>query len=112
MALIMFTIDSKHEVGKKRIPNIEVAECALKNDDVMIAFGSIDPHKGRMGAREARDLIKNYGVKSFKFHPTVQGFYPNDRMAYYLYEVIAEYKFGCSWRWWFTIGIFKSNALR
>jgi uncharacterized protein len=36
MALVMFTIDSEHEVGKKRIPNIEVAECALKNDDVMI----------------------------------------------------------------------------
>lgn len=92
MALVMFTIDSEHEVGKRRIPNIEVAECALKNDDVMIAFASIDPHKGRMGAREARDLIENYNVKGFKFHPTVQGFYPYDKMAYHLYEVIAEYK--------------------
>jgi len=45
-----------------------------------------------MGAREARDLIENYGVKGFKFHPTVQGFYPYDKMAYHLYEVIAEYK--------------------
>ena len=53
MALVMFTIDSEHAIGKKRIPNIEVAECALKNDDVMIAFAGIDPHKGRMGAREA-----------------------------------------------------------
>jgi predicted TIM-barrel fold metal-dependent hydrolase len=26
----------------------------------------------------------------FKFHPTCQGFFPNDRMAYPLYEVIAE----------------------
>ena len=92
IALVMFTIDSEHEVGKRRIPNKEVAECALKNDDVMIAFASIDPHKGRMGAREARDLIENYGVKGFKFHPTVQGFYPHDRMAYPLYEVIAEHK--------------------
>ena len=91
LALVMFSVDSEHEVGKKRIPNKEVAECALKNDDVMIAFASIDPHKGRMGAREARDLIVNYGVKGFKFHPTVQGFYPNDRMAYHLYEVIAEF---------------------
>ena len=92
MALVMFTIDSEHEVGKKRIPNTEVAECALKNNDVMIAFASIDPHKGRMGAREARDLIENYGVKGFKFHPTVQGFYPYDKMAYHLYEVITAYK--------------------
>ena len=61
IALVMFTIDSEHTVGKKRIPNIEVAECALKNSDILIAFASIDPHKGRMGAREARDLIENYG---------------------------------------------------
>jgi uncharacterized protein len=92
MAFVMFTVDSEFQVGKKRIPNEEIAEAALANPDVMIAFASIDPHKGRMGAREARRLIEEFGVKGFKFHPTVQGFYPNDRMAYTLYEVIAEYK--------------------
>ena len=89
MAFVMFCIDSEHETGKRRIPNEEVAEAALENPDVMIAFASIDPHKGRMGAREAKRLIEDFGVKGFKFHPTVQGFYPNDRMAYHLYEVIA-----------------------
>lgn len=92
MVFVMFTVDSEFNVGKRRIPNEEVAEGAQKNADVMIPFASIDPHKGRMGAREARNLIENYGIKGFKFHPTVQGFYPNDRMAYHLYEVIAEYK--------------------
>lgn len=92
MAFVMFTIDSEHQTGRRRIPNEEVAEGAAANPDVMIAFASIDPHKGRMGAREARRLIEEFGVKGFKFHPTVQGFYPNDRMAYPLYEVIAEYK--------------------
>jgi predicted TIM-barrel fold metal-dependent hydrolase len=29
-------------------------------------------------------------VKGFKFHPTVQAFFPNDHDAYPLYEVIAE----------------------
>jgi len=42
--------------------------------------------------REARRLIKDFGVKGFKFHPSVQGFYPNDRAAYPLYEAIAEAK--------------------
>jgi predicted TIM-barrel fold metal-dependent hydrolase len=92
IALVMFAIDSEYEVGKKRIPNEEVAEAALKNPDIMIAFASIDPHKGRMGVREALNLIKDYNVKGFKFHPTVQGFYPNDKMAYRLYELIAEHK--------------------
>jgi predicted TIM-barrel fold metal-dependent hydrolase len=59
---------------------------------MMIAFASIDPHKGRLGAREAEELIATGVVKGFKFHPTCQGFYPNDRMAYQLYEVIAHHK--------------------
>jgi predicted TIM-barrel fold metal-dependent hydrolase len=29
-------------------------------------------------------------VRGFKFHPNLQAFFPNDRMAYPLYEVIAE----------------------
>ncbi len=31
-------------------------------------------------------------MRGFKFHPSVQDFYPNDRLAYPLYEVIAEAK--------------------
>jgi len=58
----------------------------------MIAFASIDPHKGRMGVREARRLIADGVIRGFKFHPTLQGFFPNDRLAYPLYEVIAQHK--------------------
>jgi len=43
-----------------------------------------------MGAQEARRLIEHFGVRGFKFHPPLQAFYPNDRSAYVLYEVIAE----------------------
>jgi predicted TIM-barrel fold metal-dependent hydrolase len=57
----------------------------------MVAFASIDPHKGRLGVREARQLIADGGIRGFKFHPTCQGFFPNDRIAYGLYEVIAEH---------------------
>ncbi|MBS1215803.1 MAG: amidohydrolase, partial [Proteobacteria bacterium] len=67
-----------------------VAESAAEHADVAIPFASIDPHRGRMGAREARRLIEHYGVKGFKFHPIIQEFFPNDRLAYPLYEVIAE----------------------
>ncbi|MEZ4630325.1 MAG: amidohydrolase family protein [Deinococcales bacterium] len=92
IGLVMFTVDSEHQIGRRRIPNEEIAEAALANSDIMMAFASIDPHKGMMGVREAKRLIVDYGVKGFKFHPTVQGFVPNDRMAYKLYEVIAEAK--------------------
>jgi len=92
IGLVMFTVDSEFEIGNKRISNEEVAQAAAENSDIMIAFASIDPHKGIMGVREARDLINSGAVKGFKFHPTLQGFFPNDPMAYKLYEVIAEHK--------------------
>ena len=91
IGFVMFTVDAESQMGRRRIPNEEIAEFAAHNRDIMIAFASIDPHKGKMGAREARRLIEECGVRGFKFHPTVQGFYANDRMAYPLYEVIAEY---------------------
>jgi len=92
IALVLFTVDAESAMGAKRVSNYEVAEQAAKNDDICIAFASIDPHKGKLGAREARDLVDNYGVKGFKFHGIAQNAHPADRMAYPIYEVIAEYK--------------------
>lgn len=92
MACVIFTVDGERARGQKRISNEEVAEVANENSDVMIPFASIDPAKGRLGAREARRLIDDYQVRGFKFHPQFQEFFPNDRSAYPLYEVIAEAK--------------------
>ena len=92
IGLVMFTVDSEHELGARRISNEEVCDAARENSDIMLAFASIDPHKGKLGVREARRLIASGDIKGFKFHPTTQGFFPNDRMAYGLYEVIAEHK--------------------
>ena len=87
---VIFGVDGERETGFRRYKNEEVAEIASQNSDIMIPFASIDPAKGKMGAREARRLIRDYGIKGFKFHPTMQGFFPNDRAAYVLYEAIAE----------------------
>jgi uncharacterized protein len=91
MAFVVFTVDG--EKGASRgITNEEVAELAYKNADVAIPFASINPHRGAEGVKMARRLIKDYKVRGFKFHPSVQEFYPNDRLAYPLYEAIAEAK--------------------
>ena len=92
VAFVMFTVDIESAFGARRIRNEEIAGLARENADIMIPFASIDPHKGRLGAREARELIAEWGVKGFKFHPPMQGFTPGDRMAWPLYEVIAEHK--------------------
>ena len=90
IAFVVFTVDHERGLGIRRISNEEVAESAAAHGDIAIPFASIDPARGKMGVREARRLIKDFGVKGFKFHPIIQGFSPNDRDVYPLYEVIAE----------------------
>ncbi len=91
VAAVIFPVDAESYTGYRRYKNEEVAEIAAENDDILIPFASIDPHKGKMGVREARRLIEDFGIKGFKFHPTFQGFYPNDPIAYPMYEVLQEY---------------------
>ena len=91
IAAVIFPVDAERETGYRRYANEEVAELAAENSDVLIPFASIDPHKGKMGVREARRLMSAFGIKGFKFHPTLQGFYPNDRMAYELYGAIERW---------------------
>src|SRR4051812_31995665 len=90
MMAVVFTVDSESVTGQKPVPNDEVIAGARENDDVLIPFASIDPHRGSDGVEEARRLIAEGGVRGFKFHPNLQGFFPNDRIAYPLYEVIQE----------------------
>src|SRR5437773_9412422 len=75
MAFVVFTEDSPLE--ERKITNEEIAELAHKNSDVAIPFASINPHRGAEGVRAAKRLIADYGVKGFKFHPSVQEFFPN-----------------------------------
>jgi uncharacterized protein len=88
MACVVFTVDwgPGHAAP---VPNEEIAAAAAANPDVLIPFASV--HPARPGAaEEARRLIRDHNVKGFKFHPNIQEFFPDDRMAYPLYEVIAE----------------------
>jgi len=89
LAAVLFTVDDEAGMGRHRLGNDEVLAAAEANPDVLIPFGSVDPHKGKLGVREARELIER-GVRGFKFHPNIQAFWPNDRAWYPLYEVIAE----------------------
>ena len=61
-----------------------------KNADIAIPFASINPHRGAEGVAEARRLVAAGRVRGLKLHPPIQEFFPNDRLAYPLYEVFAE----------------------
>ena len=89
MLAVVFNVDDEAGMGRRRLGAREVLEAARANPDVLIPFVSVDPHKGKLGVREARELI-DAGARGFKFHPNTQAFWPNDRAFYPLYEVIAE----------------------
>jgi predicted TIM-barrel fold metal-dependent hydrolase len=89
IAAVIFTVDDEAGMGRKRLGNDEVLQAAAEHPDVLIPFASVDPHKGKLAVREARELIAR-GARGFKFHPNTQAFWPNDREHYPLYEVIAE----------------------
>lgn len=93
MAFVAFTIDDAYRSGRpSAVTSEEIAEIAAGHGDVVLPFGSVDPHRGADAVRRARRLITEYGVKGFKFHPSQQAFFPNDPQWYPLYEVLAEYR--------------------
>ena len=75
MLAVLFNVDDEAGMGRRRLGSHEVLEVAKANPDVLIPFASVDPHKGKLGVREARELIEA-GVRGFKFHPNTQAFWP------------------------------------
>ena len=60
---VIFAVDCERETGFRRYNNEEIAEEAAKHSDILIPFASIDPAKGKMGAREARRLVEHFGMR-------------------------------------------------
>ena len=89
MMAVIFSVDAETVTGRKAVRNEEIAEVAAANPDVLIPFASVDPHKPD-AVDEAKRLIRDHGVRGFKFHPNIQAFFPDDRSVYPLYEAIAE----------------------
>ena len=85
----MFTVDERLS-GRPPVTNDAVLDFAAENADVALAFVSLDPHRGDEAVREARRLIARGDVRGLKLHPPLQQFFPNDRLAYPLYEVFEE----------------------
>jgi predicted TIM-barrel fold metal-dependent hydrolase len=89
IACVVFTVDETLS-GRPQVSNESVAEFAAENQDIAIAFASINPHRGAEGVEEARRLLASGRIHGLKLHPPIQEFSPNDRIAYPLYEVFAE----------------------
>lgn len=93
IAAVTFTVDQGPSVTPQPVlTNDEIVDLAAANNDVIIPFASVHPDRGEEGARLAERLITQNGVRGFKFHPNAMAFFPNDRKAYQLYEVLNEHR--------------------
>ncbi len=93
MACAIWGVDPVASTGPRpgAVDNDELLEAAIRHNDVLIPFAMVDPWRGRAGALEAERLLRE-GVRGFKFHPPLQGFCPNDRRVYELYEVLNAHR--------------------
>jgi len=89
MAAVIFTVDAATGLGHPALSSEEIAAAAAEHPDVLVPFGSVDPHRPDAVAR-ARALVLDHGVRGFKFHPSLQAFAPNEREHYPLYAALQE----------------------
>lgn len=89
LGCVVFTVDEQL-TGRRYATNDEVAAFAAENADIAIAFASVNPLRGAEAVAEARRLVASGAVRGLKLHPPLMQFFPNDRVAYPLYEVFAE----------------------
>ncbi|MFT4081014.1 MAG: amidohydrolase family protein [Nocardioides sp.] len=90
MAAVVFTVDASTATGHPALPSEEIAVACAEHADVLIPFGSVDPHQGAEAVRRARDLVGTYGVRGFKFHPSLQAFSPDDPAFAPLWAALEE----------------------
>jgi hypothetical protein len=83
-------VDTTSATGHPALSSEDIADAAAAHPDVLIPFGSVDPHSGAAAVGRAWRLVKEHGVRGFKFHPSMQAFEPNDRRFYPLYEQLQE----------------------
>lgn len=89
LAAVVFTVDAQTATGHPPLSSAQLVAGAAKHADVLIPFCSVDPLAGRDAVAKLRDFLAA-GAKGVKFHPSLQGFSPDNTAFYPLYEVAAE----------------------
>ncbi|WP_375490391.1 amidohydrolase family protein [uncultured Jatrophihabitans sp.] len=90
MAAVVFTVDAQTNLGRPPVSSEEIAQQCARHNDVLIPFGSVDPLRGAPAVEQATRLVRDYGVQGFKFHPSLQGFAPNEPQFRPLWSRLEE----------------------
>ncbi|MFQ5825996.1 MAG: amidohydrolase family protein [Dehalococcoidia bacterium] len=88
---LLIPFDAEANTGWERVSNDYAAEVARNHPEAFLgAWACVDPWKGKMAVREAERAIKELGMIGLKFQQVAQGFFPNDRRFYPIYEKCVE----------------------
>jgi predicted TIM-barrel fold metal-dependent hydrolase len=87
---VLLAWDAETNTGLPPVSNDFVAQCARDHPDAFIGFASVDPLKGDAAVTELERAVRMLGLRGCKFHPTAQGFVPDDRAVYPIWEAASE----------------------
>ncbi len=90
MVAVLVGWDAETNTGLPKLPNEYIAKLARKYPDTFLGFASVDPLKGEKALHDLEYAILELGLKGVKFQQGAQGFYPNDRRFYPLWEKCCE----------------------
>ena len=83
--------DAEHGAAGGVYANDTLAELCRTYPDVFLpGWGMVDPWRGRKGLEEIEHAIKHLGLVGIKYQPPVQGFSPNDRQFYPIWDLLQS----------------------
>jgi len=90
---VLVALDLETTIDTPPCSNEYVAGMRKRHPDRVIqAWGAVDPFKGEVAIREAKEAIEVHGMLGFHFHPIMGHFAVNDREHYPLFETINALK--------------------
>jgi uncharacterized protein len=83
--------DAEHGAAGGVYANDQLAALTASFPDVFLpGWAMVDPWRGRKGLEEIEHAIKDLGLLGVKYQPPVQGFAPNDRQFYPIWDLLQS----------------------
>lgn len=87
---IIYAWDAETNTGLPKYENDKVADIVKKYPGTFAGFCSVDPWKGKLAVRELERSVRELGLIGLKMMPAAQGFFPNERQFYPLWDKCTE----------------------
>jgi uncharacterized protein len=88
---VLLAWDAETQTGRPRVPNETVARACREYPDAFCGLGSVDPRKGQAAVDEVA-AIAELGLRGVKFHPSLQGFAPDDDRYWPVFEACERHR--------------------